>query len=83
MTGNDSLTLEKKTASMKNRDRLKVASGAHGAGILVPYDKKTEVGYREVPETPANLKKMFTKVINDDHYCLVIIHVFLEAYEYC
>ena len=81
MTGNDSLTLEKKTASMKNRDRLKVASGAHGAGILVPYDKKTEVGYREVPETPANLKKMFTKVINDDHYCLVIIQVFLEAYE--
>jgi len=63
MTGNDSLTLEKKTASMKNRDRLKVASGAHGAGILVPYDKKTEVGYREVPETPANLKKMFTKVV--------------------
>ena len=80
MTGNDSLTLEKKTASMKNRDRLKVASGAHGAGILVPYNKKTEVGYREVPETPANLKKMFTKVINDDHYCLVIIHVFLEAF---
>jgi len=63
MTGNDSLTLEKKTASMKNRDRLKVASGAHGAGILVPYDKKTEVGYREVPETPANLKKMFAKVV--------------------
>ena len=63
MTGNDSLTLEKKTASMKNRDRVKVATGAHGAGIIVPYDKKTEVGYREVPETPANLKKMLTKVV--------------------
>merc|ERR1711963_853021 len=60
MTGNDSLTLEKKT------DGLKVASGAHGAGILVPYDKKTEVGYREVPETPANLKKMFTKVVESE-----------------
>ena len=63
MTGNDSLTLEKKTASMKNRDRVKVATGAHGAGIIVPYNKKTEVGYREVPETPANLKKMLTKVV--------------------
>jgi len=63
MTGNDSLTLEKKTASMKNRDRVKVTTGAHGAGIIVPYNKKTEVGYREVPETPANLKKMLTKVV--------------------
>jgi len=63
MTGNDSLTLEKKTASMKNRDRVKVATGAHGAGIIVPFNKKTEVGYREVPETPANLKKMLTKVV--------------------
>ena len=43
MTGNDSLTLEKKTASMKNRDGLKVAIGAHGAGILVPYDKSGKV----------------------------------------
>ena len=28
---------------MKNRDRVKVATGGHTAGIVVPYDKKTEV----------------------------------------
>ena len=38
-----SLNLEKKTASMKNRDRNKVATTFHGAGLVVPYNKKTEV----------------------------------------
>ena len=44
MEGNNhSLNLEKKSASMKNRDRLKVATTFHGAGMVVPYNKKTEV----------------------------------------
>ena len=38
-----SLNLEKKTASMKNRDRNKVATTFHGAGLVVPYNKTTEV----------------------------------------
>lgn len=63
MEGSDSLNLDRKTAGMKNRDRVKVATGGHSAGIVVPYNRKTEVGYREVPETAANLKKMFTKVV--------------------
>lgn len=63
MEGDGSLCLDRKTPGMKNRDRQKVAAGAHGAGIIVPYNKDTEVGYREVPETPANLKKMLTKVV--------------------
>ena len=43
MVGNDSLNLDKKTVGMKNRDRAKVASTFHGAGIVVPYNKQTEV----------------------------------------
>lgn len=44
MEGNNhSLNLDKKSASMKNRDRSKVATTFHGAGIVVPYNKQTEV----------------------------------------
>ena len=44
MEGNNhSLNLDKKSASMKNRDRKKVATTFHGAGIVVPYNKQTEV----------------------------------------
>ena len=35
--------------------------------MLVPYDKKTEVGYRPIPETAANLKKMLAKVVDSDN----------------
>jgi len=63
MVGNDSLNLDKRTASMKNRDRAKMATTFHGAGMVVPYDKKTEVGYREIPETPANLRKIIRNVV--------------------
>lgn len=63
MVGNDSLNLEKKTVGMKNRDRAKMASTFHGAGMVVPYDKKTEVGYREIPETTANLRKIIRNVV--------------------
>jgi len=63
MAGNDKLNLEKRTPGMKNRDRLKLASTFHGAGMVVPFDKKTEVGYREIPETPANLRKIIRNVV--------------------
>ena len=63
MTGNDSLSLEKKTAGMKSRDRLKVATTFHGAGIVVPYDRKTQVGYREIPETSASLRRIIRGVV--------------------
>ena len=35
----------------------------HGAGLVVPYDKKSQVGYREIPESNANLKKILTKIV--------------------
>ena len=35
----------------------------HGAGGVVPYDKSSQVGYREIPETNSSLKKMLSKII--------------------
>lgn len=51
------LSLEQKTKAMKERDKKVVAKTFHGAGIVVPVDKN-EVGYRELPETDAGLKKI-------------------------
>ena len=36
----------------------------HGAGLVVPYDRKTQVGYREIPESNASLKKILTKIVD-------------------
>ena len=49
------------------RDKKKVATTFHGAGMVVPYDKNSEVGYREIPETTASLKKIFNKIIESQN----------------
>ncbi|XP_051561227.1 histone PARylation factor 1 [Myxocyprinus asiaticus] len=51
------LPLEQKTKAMKQRERKVVTKTFHGAGIVVPVDKN-DVGYRELPETDAGLKKI-------------------------
>ncbi|XP_062242934.1 histone PARylation factor 1 isoform X1 [Platichthys flesus] len=51
------LSLEQKTKGMKQRDKRVVTKTFHGAGIVVPVDKN-DVGYRELPETDAALKKI-------------------------
>jgi len=56
-------SLEVKTAKMKSRDKMKLSQTFHGAGLVVPYDKKTQVGYREIPETTASLKKILRNVV--------------------
>nr|ACO10790.1 C4orf27 homolog [Caligus rogercresseyi] len=56
------LSLELKPESLKTRDKRRVvASPFHGGGLVVPYDKKTSLGYRELPESTTSLKKMFKK----------------------
>ncbi|XP_041838580.1 histone PARylation factor 1 [Melanotaenia boesemani] len=50
-------SLEQKTKGMKERDKKVVTKTFHGAGIVVPVDKN-DVGYRELPETDAGLKKI-------------------------
>eukprot|EP00088_Acartia_fossae_P043085 TRINITY_DN4530_c0_g1_i1.p1 TRINITY_DN4530_c0_g1~~TRINITY_DN4530_c0_g1_i1.p1 ORF type:complete len:468 (-),score=108.69 TRINITY_DN4530_c0_g1_i1:803-2182(-) len=60
------LSLDAKTPSMKLRDRQKVSTTFHGAGLVVPYDKKNDVGYREIPESNASLKKIFKNIVEAD-----------------
>ncbi|XP_056416887.1 histone PARylation factor 1 [Hyla sarda] len=55
--------LEQKTASMKRRDKRVVTKSFHGAGLVVPVDKKNDVGYRELPETDGNLKKICKAIV--------------------
>lgn len=49
------------TKDMKKRNKEVVAKTFHGAGIVVPVHN--DVGYRELPETYGNLKKMLQKVV--------------------
>lgn len=60
---NKEYSLATKTPEMKARDKKKVTNSFHGAGIVVPFDKKTDVGYREIPETNADLKRMLRRII--------------------
>ncbi|XP_061440629.1 histone PARylation factor 1 isoform X1 [Rhineura floridana] len=60
--------LEQKTATMKQRDKKVVTKTFHGGGLVVPVDKN-DVGYRELPETNANLKRICKAIVdapNDD-----------------
>jgi hypothetical protein len=42
--------LDVSSAAMKARDKKVVTKTFHKAGLVVPFNKKTEVGYRELPE---------------------------------
>lgn len=48
--------------NMKSRLKNVVCRTFHSAGIVVPYDKKTQLGYRKLAESDANMKKMFKKL---------------------
>ncbi len=39
-------SLDVKTAQMKTRDKKKVTTLFNGVGLVVPYNKETDVGYR-------------------------------------
>lgn len=45
------ISLETKTEAMKQRNRKTVSKTFNGLGLLVPVEKRTEVGYRELIET--------------------------------
>ncbi|XP_066488899.1 histone PARylation factor 1 [Tiliqua scincoides] len=60
--------LEPKTTKMKERDKKVVTKTFHGAGLVVPIDKN-DVGYRELPETNASLRRICKTIVdapNDD-----------------
>ncbi|XP_053315796.1 histone PARylation factor 1 [Spea bombifrons] len=55
-------SLEQKSAAMKKRDKKVVTKSFHGAGLVVPVDKN-DVGYRELPETDSNLKRICKNIV--------------------
>ncbi|KAM5193253.1 histone PARylation factor 1 isoform 2-T2 [Mantella aurantiaca] len=55
-------SLEQKSTSIKRRDKKVVTKSFHGAGLMVPVDKN-DVGYRELPETDGNLKKICKAIV--------------------
>ncbi|KAL0133092.1 hypothetical protein PUN28_000694 [Cardiocondyla obscurior] len=57
-----SITLEKNTANMRAREKRVVARTLHKAGIVVPYDKKTQLGYRDLAATDNNLQKTLKEI---------------------
>lgn len=50
--------LDTLTTKIKNRRSKVVSKTFHGAGIVVPYDKKTQLGYRELKENDKSLKQI-------------------------
>jgi hypothetical protein len=44
------------------RNRQSIGAPFHKMGLVVPYDTKTEVGYRDLGRTPAEFKSMLEKV---------------------
>lgn len=48
--------------SMKKRQAKIVTKTFHGAGIVVPYNKKTQLGYRHLVENDTVIKKLFTRL---------------------
>jgi hypothetical protein len=56
-------SLEQRSACMKARDKKVVSKCFHGAGIVVPVNKNG-VGYRELPETPAGLRKILQRIVD-------------------
>nr|CAG4636424.1 EOG090X0BAY [Eubosmina coregoni]SVE69992.1 EOG090X0BAY [Eubosmina coregoni] len=59
---NVSSFLHETQSCLKNRMKKVVAKTFYSCGIVVPINKKTKVGYREIPETDGNLKKIFKKI---------------------
>ena len=56
------ITLEKKTSDMEAREKKVVARTFHGAGIVAPYNKTTELGYRELIVTDSELQKLLKQI---------------------
>ncbi|XP_032691319.1 histone PARylation factor 1 isoform X2 [Odontomachus brunneus] len=56
------ITLEKNTTDMRSREKKVVARTFHKAGIVVPYDKKTQLGYRDLAATDNELQKILKQI---------------------
>nr|SVE88199.1 EOG090X0BAY [Daphnia similis] len=61
------IPIEPQNQILKKRKKLMVAKTFYECGIVVPVDKKTKVGYREIPETSANIKKICKKIVESQN----------------
>ncbi|XP_077291957.1 histone PARylation factor 1 [Arctopsyche grandis] len=59
-------SLDSKTAQMSKRQKNTVAMTYHRAGIVVPVDKKTSVGYRPLIENDSTIKAILKKLTEAD-----------------
>lgn len=64
LTANISLTTF--SSKLKTRNLNTVCKTFHRAGLVVPFDRRTDVGYRQLLESDANLKKILTKLTAAD-----------------
>ncbi|XP_067204832.1 histone PARylation factor 1-like [Linepithema humile] len=56
------ISLEKNTMDMRSREKRVVARTFHRIGIVVPYDKKTQLGYRDLAATDNDLQKLLKQI---------------------
>ena len=68
------MVLEAKTRAMKAREKAKQSKTFPGAGMVVPFNKETDVGYREIPETTASLKKILKNVSCLTYWRLFVVY---------
>lgn len=57
-----SIDMKKTPELLRDRNKLVVCKTFHGAGLVVPFDKESETGYRPLLETDAALKKILAKL---------------------
>ena len=48
---NNDISMESHNQFLKDRKKKVVMKTFYGCGVVVPYNKKTKVGYREIPES--------------------------------
>ncbi|XP_075234686.1 histone PARylation factor 1 isoform X2 [Lycorma delicatula] len=60
----ENITLSTTTAAMRKRETKVVTRTFHKAGLVVPYNKKTELGYRELAENDATLKNILKNIVD-------------------
>lgn len=61
------ITLEKDTANMQAREKQVVTRTFHKAGIVVPYNKKSQLGYRDLAVTDSKLPEGGNYLNYDDY----------------
>lgn len=63
---NANISLSTFSSKLKARNLKAVCKTFHRGGLVVPFDRSTDIGYRHLQESDANLKKMLAKLSTAD-----------------